>query len=194
MFSNPTVVQQGSNYHVSHGSDKGLFVEFLIESVKDDEKSLSEGRPIYRDIELIEIRIVGDNKTVVRRPVDLVGSGNAPADNIRFPHQYQAFKNKQVQQNVGTPLEQWPILTKSEVMELKGVNIHTVEMLADCPDGNLKWMGAREMQKKAKLWLENAKNGAGLGQLQAENDLLKAEIESLKKQMAEIAKKKAKEE
>lgn len=185
-FVTPQIIQQGQNYHVQHGTDAGLYVQFYIESVRDDEASLEEGRPIYKDKEYVKIIPVGDKNTVVCRPIDLNGSGSVPPDNIRWPSQYAAFKNQQQQVTEGTPLEQWPPLTKSQVLMMKAVNVHTVEQLCQVSDQNLGnlGMGARDLREKAKVYLESAKNGALPMAAQQEITDLKQQIEALKNQMA----------
>lgn len=182
----PNIVQQGNSYRVQHGTDAGLFVQFYMESVKDEEASSKEGRPIYADKEYIKIIPVGDKNTVICRPVRTSWDGNNAPDTERWPHQYAAFKNQQVQVNEGTPLEQWPPLTKSQVMMMKSANVHTVEQLAAVSDQNLGnlGMGARSLREKAEAYINNSKDGAGLSALQEKNERLEKEIEALKNQMA----------
>ena len=180
------VIKQGNNYHVQHGTDAGLYVEFYVEAIEDQEETVKQGRPIYRDVEMTSIRILGDNKTHVVRPVDLKGSGSAPPDNIRWPHQWAAFKSQQVVPQVGTPITEWPPCSKSQAMTLKTLNIHTVEALAQVSDTNLGniGMGARDLRDKAIAYLDQAKDGSGLVHLQEENKELRTKIEALTNQMA----------
>lgn len=183
-FAQAQIIQQGQNYHVQHGTDAGLFVQFYMESLHDEEASAEQGRPIFVDKEFIKIIPVGDKNTVVCRPVKLDYDAGTPPDPERWPNQYQQFKNQQVQVNEGTPLEQWPILTKSQVMTFKAVNVHTVEQLVAVSDGNLAnlGMGARELQDKAKAFLEKAANGSDVTKLLARISDLEKIIEGLKNQ------------
>lgn len=173
------IIPRGNNYVVQHGTDAGMFVLFYMESIEDKEASVTEGRPIFRDYEFIEIRIPGDKNTVICEPVN-------DEYRARWPNQYMAFKNQQVQVNDGTPLEEWPILRKSQVMMFKAVNIHTVEQLAAVSDGNLGnlGMGGREFRDKAIAYIETAKTGAVPAAAQNEIAELKLQIEALKNQMA----------
>ena len=88
------VIKQGNNLHVQHGTDSGLYVEFYIEAVQDEEKSKEEGRPIFKDVEMISIRILGDKNTHMVRPIDYKGSHTVPSDDVRFAAAYAQFKNK----------------------------------------------------------------------------------------------------
>lgn len=184
-FTTPQILQQGNNYHVQHGNDSSLYVQFYMESVKNEEATLEEGRPIYYDKEYVKIIPVGDKNTVVCRPVDLNGRNGMPPDNVRWPTQYAAFKNQQEQPQEGTPLEQWPPLTKSQVMMFKAANVHTVEQLSSVSDQNLTnlGMGARQFRDAAKSYIENAKSGAIPMKAQKEIDDLKAQVEALKNQL-----------
>jgi hypothetical protein len=186
-FVTPTIVQQGNNYIVQHGTDSGLFVRFETKAIQDEEASTLEGRPIFRDVDFIIINIAGDKLTVHERPVDLVGNNRVPPDNIRFPRQWEAFKAKQTQPLNGTPITEWAPISKSLAMELKGMNIHTVEALAAVSDANLKWMGARELREKASAWLEKAKQGGDVSQLVAQLEQLRIDNEALKAQISAIA-------
>jgi hypothetical protein len=186
-FSSPKVVQQGNNYHVQHGDDSGLFVQFETRAIEDEEKSRQEGRPIYKDVDFVIIHVAGDRLTVRERQVDLVGNNRTPPDHIRFPRQWEAFKAQKQQPVEGTPITEWPPVSKSLAMELKGMHIHTVEALAAVSDQNLTWLGARELREKAKAWLEKAKAGGDVSRLVAENEQLKADMAALKAQMAAMA-------
>lgn len=180
------IIKQGNNYHVQHGTDAGLYVEFYVEAIEDPEETIKQGRPIFKDVEMTSIRIIGDQKTHVVRPVDLKGSGSAPPDNIRWPHQWAAFKNKQIVTQVGTPITEWPPVSKSQAMNLKALNIHTVEALAQVSDTNLGniGIGARDLRDKAIAFLDQAKDGSGIVKLQEENKELRTKIEALQNQMA----------
>lgn len=179
----PQIIQQGNNYHVKHGDDNGLYVEFYMEAVLNEDKSKDAGRPIFEDHEYICIHIVGDTKTVRKRPIKHDWSGNTPPDVERWPRQYQAFKNQQAQVTEGTPVTEWSLITKSDALSLKAMNIHTVEQLAGLQENNLNWLGARGMRDKAAAWIAQAKDNSGIAKLQSENESLKLQIEALQNQM-----------
>jgi len=178
-MQSPQIIQRGNNYIVQHGTDAGLYVNFYMESLEDQEASVKEGRPIFRDCEFIKIIPPGDKNTVICEPV-------TEEYKMRWPNQYAAFKNQQIQVNEGTPLEEWPVLRKSQVMMFKAMNIHTVEHLAAVSDSNLSnlGMGAREIREKAIAYLENAKGSAHAMAAQKEIEELKLQIEAMKNQMA----------
>lgn len=179
------VIKQGNNLHVQHGTDDGLYAEFFIEAVQDQEKTREAGRPIFKDVEMISIRILGDKNTHVVRPIDYKGTHTTPPDNVRFAKAYAQFKDKNLQVNEGTPVTEWGILSKSQAMTFKSLGIHTVEALANVSDANLQnlGMGARDYRDKAKAFIDQAKDGSGLIKLQDENKDLRIKLEALQNQM-----------
>jgi len=194
-FASAQVHKSGNQLHVTHGDDKGLYVEFVMEAVLHPYKSEQEGRPIYEDVPHVHILFPGDTTKKVFRPVDLVGSESKPSDPQRWPQQWAAFQAQEAQVQTGTPLTEWPPISKSVALNLKGMGIHTVEQLAEVTDTALTWLGARDLRDKAKAWLAASTDGAAVLKLQKENDDLRADIEVLKRQFADLAKpKKAKAE
>ena len=118
------------------------------------------------------------------------GDGSYPSFPERFPKQWQQFLNKQEQTHSGTPLEMWPVVTKSQVLELKGAKIHTVEQLGSLPDSvlqNVGMMDARVLRDKAKAFMDSAEGGAALNQALSTIEQQRIDIESLKAQFALLA-------
>lgn len=186
-FATPQIVGQGNNLSVVHGDDRGLIVQFIQEAVKDEEESRKAGRPIYRDVDMVSIKFPGDKTRSVYRRVKTQDTPTQPSDITRWPRQWAAYKASQVQAIEGTPLEQYPPLTKGEVLNLKSMNIFTVEQLASVPDSAMSWMGARAQRDAAVKWLEAAKDGAVVNALAAENQEMKAQIEALTNQISGLA-------
>lgn len=62
----------------------------------------------------------------------------------------------------GTPLVQWPELTRTLIATLKAQGVFTVDALAELPDQKLHVVGpdGRSWREKAKAYIENAKGGA----------------------------------
>lgn len=155
-----------------------VFPRFYIEAVQHSAKSEAAGRPIFEDREYVEIRIAGDNKSVVVRKV-------SEEDKQRWPTAYAAFKNGLEAPVEGTPLHHWPALSVSQVAELRALNINTVEALAALSDTGISKIGfnGRVMVAKAKAFLDTAKGTADAQKMAAENEALRADIEMLKEQI-----------
>lgn len=174
-----------------YGDDAKLRVEFFNEAVQQAAESAAAGRPIFKDVPFIRIRFPGDPTRETTRPVrfEPAKSHPYPPDNVRFARQWMAFQAKQEQPLEGTPLEQWPPLSRAQVLELKAVHVHTVEHLAGVPDSSLHnlGMGGRDLRARAQAWLKDATAGAAAGALAVENAELKDRLAQLEAQMAELA-------
>lgn len=160
MFSDAIIKKTGSNYSVTYGDDSSTYAEFFWDAIEDSEQSQIQGRPVYKNVEMIRIMFAGDNTKEIVRMVNKVTSGNSISDIDRFPRQWAMFQAQQEQVMDGTPLEHWPPLDKAMVMTLKAMKIHTVEQLAGLSDANLSFMGARQLRENAKAWLSEAESGS----------------------------------
>lgn len=178
----------GATYGMaSHGDDKGLYVEFENRAVQIPFLSEREGRPIFEEQAFITIHFPGDKTKRVERPVKMKGDDAGPSDPERFPRQWQAFKNQEAQSATGTPITEWPPLTKSQAMELKALNILTVEGLAAMPDTACSWLGSRELRDKAKTWLESVNDHSAEARLQLELKQRDATISAMQVQLDDLA-------
>jgi len=171
---------------IAYGEDKSLFVEFVKEAVHQPAQSELEGRAVYKDVDFIRIMFPGDRTKTVYRPVNTEWNGQVPPDHLRFERQWKAYQQQDIQTQDGMPLKEWPPLTKSQVLELNAINIHTLEQLAAMPDTALTFMGARALREKAIAWLETAKTGSVSSRLVKENEDMKEEILLLKNQIKDI--------
>lgn len=172
----------------SHGDDNGIFVEFEMRPLHLPFQSKQEGRPIFEDRPFITMMFPGDKTKKIERfaILDQESAGNGPTDPERFPRQWAAFQKNEAAPSMGLPVTEWPQITKSQAMELKAMNIHTVEAMAATPDGGLTWMGARDLREKAKAWIAAAKGHAIESKLAEENHQLQERLASMQAQMDEI--------
>lgn len=180
-FSSPKIVSRGSGVDVIHGDDTGLYVEFFHDVQQDEEASNEKGRPIFFDVVKVKIKPLGDKTTeIIRIAKD--------KDKARFSRQWEIFQRKGDQEiGEGTPLHEWPPLLKSQVMNLKGMDIHTVEKLAEVPDAALKNIPqGLALRKKAKAYLESADNDKGATKWAKEKTDLENKIDTLQKQVDDI--------
>lgn len=142
---------------------------------------------MFKDTEYIDIRIPGDRTGGVARPA-------SHKDKLRFAKHYEAFKARIEVPLEGTPLAEWPLITRSLAEELAFHNVKTVEHLSTMSDNNSgKFMGLNALKAKALKWLEQAGEEAKVHELQQE--LLErderiarqgTQIETLQKQMLDL--------
>jgi len=82
---------------------------------------------------------------------------------------------------IGTPLEQWPQITRSQAEELRGLKFHTVEAIADCSDQQLQRIGMvagmspHNFRLKAKAFLNLANDSAQVAHREEELQALREE-------------------
>jgi hypothetical protein len=175
------------------GADARLAVQFYKKSVKQEDSSNEAGRPIFKEFDFVRIMVPGDNLT----EIDTYAQESHKA---RFPRQWAHYQNQMGshQDIVGTPLEQWPQITRSQAEELRGLKFHTVESIADCSDQQLQRIGMvagmspHNFRQKAKAFLNLASDSAEVAQREAElqalrqeNDKIKADTEAKLSKMQE---------
>ena len=163
---------------LAHGQQgSALPVRFYIETVENAAKSAQAGKPVFDDVEFIEIVI--DRNEIRNRPV-------TRKDIETYPALYLAFKQGQSQEAAeGTPLKEWAVIKRSQAESLAAAGIRTVEHLAGASDQKLQQIGPlMALRQKAKDWLEEARKGAGLTALRAENEELKGRVAALEKMLA----------
>lgn len=170
------------------------YIEFYLEAMPDAAASRDAGRPMFKDVEMVSIKLVGDpaNNLVARAhekfqfvsdPRDAAG-GRYITYAERYPDHYSAFLRDAQAAEEGTPLEHLPFMTKSQIAEFKAQNIRTVEGLAGLADRLLKGMGWRAMREQAKVWIEEADKMAAVTRVNAENDGLRARLAALEAKIA----------
>ena len=165
----------------TQGADARLAVQFYKKSVKQDIASDEAGRPIFKEFDFVRIMIPGDNLT----EIDTYAQ---ESHKQRFPRQWAHYQNQVASHEdiIGTPLEQWPQVTRSQAEELRGLKFHTVESIADCSDQQLQRIGMVagmspfNFRLKAKAFLNLATDSAEVAQRQAEMQALKEENAKIK--------------
>jgi hypothetical protein len=165
----------------TQGADARLAVQFYKKSLKQDIASDEAGRPIFKEFDFVRIMIPGDNLT----EIDTYAQ---ESHKQRFPRQWAHYQNQVASHEdiVGTPLDQWPQITRSQAEELRGLKFHTVESIADCSDQQLQRIGMvagmspYNFRLKAKAFLNLATDSAEVAQRQAELQALRQENDKIK--------------
>lgn len=166
-------------------------VRFFNLPVQNMVNSKKQGRPMFDDKEMCEVRFAGNREKIIHAPAheifrtdrDMEGNLNEITYAIAYPDLYRSFKMGETQQISGTPTSELPFLTQSKRLELKALNIHTAEALAALDGNNLKMlgMGGRELKTQAQTYLDNAAGSADVvrqAALIAAQDLRIAQLEA----------------
>lgn len=156
--------------------DAQLLVRFFYKDREDKAKTLEEGRPIFKETEYIEIRVRGNRDAQACRPA-------THADRQRFPRHYDAFKKRVEMPEEGTPLAEWPQISRSQIEEMSFIGIKTVEQLANAADTYISKMhGGYTLKQRASDWLQ-ASNATALI---ANNVALKTQVKALEDKVATL--------
>jgi len=164
--------------------DAALVPLFKTYAMPNPAKSAKEGRPIFDDMEVVEIRAPGTRNYTVQPAhvrshwaIDPYTGGQIEVTYAqRFRKQYEQFREHATQTKSGTPLDQVAFLTEARRAELRAFNIYTVEALALVEGTELKNLGyaGRDLKNQAIDYLAECKKNAPNTQLQAELEALRA--------------------
>jgi hypothetical protein len=162
-----------------NNADNRLQVRFYKRSVHQEQESMDAGRPIFKDFDFVQICVAGDSLTEI-------DTYALASHRTRFPIQWANYMNRQGandEEVIGTPVSEWPLVSKSQAEELRAMKFHTIESIANASDQQLQRMGMAAgmspyaFRDKAKAFLNLATNAA-------ETDKREQEINSLKEELA----------
>jgi len=174
-----------------NNADTRLAIKFEKREVQNADRTLEEGRPIFEEQIFIKIVVPGDSLSEIDRKV-------RDEDKNRFPIQWANFMNRigDEASYSGTSLKEWPLITSTQAVELRGIKFHTVESIAMATDhsiqklGMLAGMSPHTFRDKARSFLKMAKEGADvasreeeINKLREENDRIRQETDA---KMAEM--------
>ncbi len=169
--------------------DKLTIPQFKIMTQKNDAKSKEAGRPIFDDVEVVEVRSAGDRLMIKVFPAHAFARWvtTPEGDQVpqtyaeRWPAQYKRFKEGHVQIAEGTPIDELPFLSAARRSELRALSIHTAEAILALDGANLKTLGmwGRELKAQVKAYMDNAAGSATATALAQEVDQLKQLVASL---------------
>ena len=159
--------------------ESSVFVTIYSEAVELKAESEKEGRPIFKDLPHIRITIPGDTNNIIERKL-------TKEDKQKYPKAWEEYQRGESSGFTGTPLEQWPQITRAQVKESKYFECHTVEQLAGLSDSHCQKMGMgfQELRQKAKAYLNIANDTAAATAQAAENERLRNEMAELRAMIA----------
>lgn len=171
------------NFLGAHNPDAALVVKFYSKAVHQPFASTTENRPIYQDVDYIQIFTPGNQLNIVDTPV-------RQEHKSRFPQQWALYQQgKGDGSTVGTPVNQWPFLSAAQAEEFRGVKFFTVEQLANASDAQLQSLGMiggmnpMMVRERAKAFLGMAASTAPAAHDAQEKAELKAQVEALNRQV-----------
>lgn len=167
---------------------------FYMGLVQNHLKSKDAGRPMFDDIEMLEIKWSGNTKSEFHVPVNdrcdrpLRNPENNDRYYVRwrehpdFIKAYEAFKAGHGAQSSGTPLSELPFLSEGRRAELRAINIHSAEQLAGLTGAQIgKYgFGMGDLCKQAQNYLERARGTELDVRHEREKEEMRAELSDLR--------------
>jgi hypothetical protein len=180
-FNNNDLASDPTPQQVRPGSGQPRAQFFTMER-RNEALSASRGRYVPMSVDMVRIIIPGDKHNIVERRI-------REDDKTRYQKQYEAFKKMEEFVPDGTLIETWPMISRTQVYELKAAGIFTVEDIVAIPDSNLGilGLGGRLLRKYAQSFIETSKTNAVPAQLVAAEERARIENESLKRQVKELS-------
>jgi hypothetical protein len=183
-----TIASDSDNPHFqgAYNPDSRLAVRFHVKAVPNEFETNAQGRPIFTDVEYVEIFVPGDNNTIIDQPV-------REDHKKRFPIQWAHFQNKHGKdtREVGTPLAEWPQVTASQVEELRAMKFYTVDSIANASDQNIQRIGMAAgmspyaFREKAQQFLKVASGVSVAGEAEKRASEAEARNAELTRQLLE---------
>jgi len=167
--------------------DNRLTVKFYEKAVPNEFESNKQGRPIFQTCDFVTIFIPGDALSVIDTP--------AREDHKqRFPMQWARYQNNKNSdtQIMGTPIEQWPLLNKAQVEELRAIKFYSVDSIANASDlqlqkvGMLAGMSPFSFRERAQRFLQLANGDAEANKSAEELQKVRDENAELRKKQDEL--------
>lgn len=170
------------------------YVRFETRAEEDRNASIEKGHYVARNVDYALITPQGSKDVVERIAEDWLAQIARQAQENGYPQPwvdhfrsaYNQWKETNTIPETGTPIRGWQLLSPAQQAQVLSANIRTVEDLAVSNESSLirMGMGSRDLQSKARAWLEAAE---GPGKLAAENAALKTKLEALEAQVAELS-------
>lgn len=183
-------------------TDAALVVVFKNHAVKNEALSRTEGRPVFEDMEICEIRAPGSRNSSPQPALSLwphwiddplTGEQHQITYAERFSRQYRQFKEQEAQTIAGTPLAHVSFLTEASRATMRALNVYTLEQLAGIDGQELKNLGpgGRDLKNQAIAYIEESKAKVPdiamkeeLEALRARNAVLEDDNEALQRRQA----------
>jgi hypothetical protein len=142
----------------------GFYVEFELRPEEDREETISQGMPVFKDVEFAMITMPGGG-LVVDKPInEALLHEWKNGDNRRKPpspfayRAYEAWKEGREAPVNGTDLKNWPGVTPAQLKTCQNATVRTIEDLAEANADTIRklGMGGVAMMEKAKAYLASA--------------------------------------
>lgn len=143
-------------------TDEGSMISFEWRDKRHNFLSEKKGEPVFIKTLAGTIMPPGQSKSTLVHEFLTEFEGKRAKSHLygRYRKEIEAFLNGETKNADETPIEEWDVVDEQFCRKLKSLNINTVEDIASLSDTSLQavGMGARELQKKAKLFVSAGKD------------------------------------
>ena len=177
------------NFVGQRDPDKSLSVRFFSVPMQDNFQSKEKGRPIFTDVDMVEILLPGDDKNIIKT--------FAREDHKeRWPRQWAHYASKMEgdQRLIGkTPLSAWQRLTPAQSEELRAMKFFAVDDIANASDAALQRIGMvagmspHAFRDAAQRFLELAAGDAKESKIAEENAELHKQMAEMRSRLEHLA-------
>jgi hypothetical protein len=173
-------------------------ISFKLVAVEDRDRTIADGMLRYKDTPFVNVRAPGSKDSMDYGAEDYIRNKreavlrNAPGAwpmewLVRLEEQYKAWLSDATSDVVlsGTHIKNWPNLTPSEVQNLLGLGLKTIEDVANMNSQSQAnyGLGAVLLKQKAETYLRNAEDS---GKMVEEVAALRVALEEAKTQIADL--------
>lgn len=178
---------QNPNFVGATNPDSLLHVVFYSKAVHQPFESEKQGSAIFKDMDFIRITTPGNSLNVIDRSV-------VDDDKKRFPMHWARYKEIRgdAEHIEGTPVAEWPLLTRAQAEQLRAMKFFSVEQIAGASDeaigkiGMTVGMSAYAFRDKAKNFLKVAHDSAAANKMTDELKKRDAEIAEMREQLSKL--------
>mgnify|MGYP006392197621 CR=1 FL=1 len=179
-------------------TDQGLppYVTFVKKPEEDREATIAAGRPQYKDIDYAIITPMGSKDRIERVAAEWLADKQQQVENGRFPAKwleefqakYTSWQKGEELPEEGTSIKSWSYLNPSQVQNLLGWKVYTIEQLAKANQETIGrlGMGGVSMVQAAQDFLAQANDS---GKVLAELAKLRSERDAYQQQMKDLQEK-----
>jgi hypothetical protein len=176
----------------------GCALRMYRDTARNEFLSEQEGRPMYDDVIYVEIISPGSRDSTpvfeLVRYLNPESGLEEPLYGIKYNELKQYvdmfIKDDEIDSSLsGTPLKQWPEMSRTMISTLRAQNIYTVDALAALPDTKLNVVGpdGRTWRTKAQAYIAAAKDSAHATKLAADLERAQDDVKVRDEQIKELS-------
>lgn len=176
------------------------YVVFETRGEEDRQASIEAGHTVYKDVDYAIITPRGSKDRIERVVSEWLAHIERESRQDRFDPRwvagykanYQLWKDGQEVPPAGTPLKNWPGVSPAQIKNFNNIQVRSVEDVALANEETLARMGqgARDLQQRARAWLETAKSVGMVAEqfsaLKTDNDRLAERNNQLEQTIADL--------